>query len=171
MSSAQKLFRAFIRALENNDYRYDVVRQGTSPVVAVSFDHRARPGRFNAFMHVGTEELPQMSVYTVFDANGEEAHFQTSPLVSVNQDMRQRAINVCNEINTQQRWVKFDLDETGAIVGHYDLLLPDSGAGDMYMRVMRRIAKVVDDAVPKLVECLAPEAVEGEDSTDDDSVA
>lgn len=162
MSSAEKRFQSFIRKLDNSDYVYDVLRMGPSPIVSVVFGAKPRSGHSKVFEHVGKKQLPQLYVYAIFSKDGEEVHFQTSPLVRVPQNQRSQALSVCNAANNQQRWIKFNLNSSNYIVGHYDLLLQGHGASDACVTIAQRVADVVDETLPLLQSCLGQDASEGE---------
>lgn len=154
MSSAEKRFQSFIRKLDNSDYVYDVLRMGKSPIVSVAFGERPRSGHSDKFENVGKKSLPQLFVYAIFSPDGEEVHFQTSPLVRVPQSQDAQALAVCNAANNQQRWIKFNLNSSDYIVGHYDLLLQGHGASDACVTIVQRMAEVIDDTLPLLLSCL-----------------
>ncbi len=160
MSSAEKRFQSFIRKLDNSDYVYDVLRMGKSPIVSIAFGEKPRSGHSEKFEHVGTKPLPQLYVYAIFSSDGEEVHFQSSPLVKVPQSQSAQALTVCNAANNQQRWIKFNLNSSDYIVGHYDLLLQGHGASDACVTIAQRMADVIDETLPLLLSCIEQQGAE-----------
>ncbi|MBR5774415.1 MAG: YbjN domain-containing protein [Clostridia bacterium] len=65
-----------------------------------------------------------------------------------------RAVEACNTLNNEYRWIKFRVDNDADIVASIDAYIDAETGGPECLNLVRRIVNIVDDAYPTLAKAL-----------------
>ena len=65
---------------------------------------------------------------------------------------KEKALEICNSLNCEYRWIRFYVDEDLDIVASIDAYLDAYTCGEMCMDYIRRIVSIVDEAYPQIAK-------------------
>lgn len=92
--------------------------------------------------------LPRTTI--LIRVNDRGAHLETLPLGEVAAGGRQRALEEVNALNGEYRWLKFAVDESGALTCSSDVYLVPEVAGLFGIAAMGRMFDTLDEVYPRL---------------------
>ena len=80
----------------------------------------------------------------------------TEDFAKVPESRKAAAYQLLNQLNREYKYLKFTMDDKGAICAQYDfpLSLPDDRLGGVAIEVAVRASKIVDDAYPKIMQTI-----------------
>ena len=98
------------------------------------------------------ENLNSIDVYLFFDEDGD-------PLVQLRcwsianfKSNERAAIEICNVLNAEYRWVKFYIDKDKDIVASIDAVVDGDICGSLCLFLIRRMINIVDEAYPRIAK-------------------
>ncbi len=102
----------------------------------------------------GGDNLNTIPLYVIFDKDGD-------PIISVKcwdiakfKGKEEKALVVCNRLNSEYRWIKFYLDKDGDIVADCDAYVDELTCGEECLNLVRRAVSIIDDAYPSIAKAL-----------------
>ncbi len=98
--------------------------------------------------------LKSIPIYVFFDKDGDPLVALKCWDIATFKDKRDRAIVVCNELNSKYRWVKFYVDDDNDIIADADAMLGAATCGEECLSMVRRIVNIVDEAYPLIFKAL-----------------
>jgi len=100
------------------------------------------------------EYLKAIPIFVFFDRDGDPlTAFKCWEIASF-KDKRDRAIVVCNELNSKYRWVKFFVNDENNIVADADAMLDASTCGEECMSIVRRLVSIIDESYLMIMKAL-----------------
>lgn len=103
----------------------------------------------------GKLENTRIRVVIVFSEDNSDVSISATGFAEVPSDKVDKIINVCNDLNSHFRWVKFVYDKENEVLTAQDdaLVQLDSVAEEVFELVMRMIS-IVDEAYPTIMRAL-----------------
>lgn len=103
----------------------------------------------NLLRVMSNESNLQASVLIFFDPDGSEmVEFKHFDIINMS-GKRDKAIEVCNTINSQYRWVKFYTDDKNNVCGGTDAYVTQSDCGDICFKMLVRMVTIVNEVYPE----------------------
>jgi hypothetical protein len=64
----------------------------------------------------------------------------------------EQAIQLCNKLNLQYRWVKFYIDNDKDMVASLDATFDEETCGEICLSLVRRMVSIIDDVYPEVAK-------------------
>ena len=130
----ERYMQDFVNYMENNNIKYTEQKENVLKVV------------------YSGDNLDTISIFVIFDSDGDPVVQYKCWDIACFKNKIEEAMNVCNELNNEYRWIKFYVDEDGDIIAAMDAFIDVDDCGDMCMYYFRRMLGIVDDAFPKIAK-------------------
>ena len=96
--------------------------------------------------------LPATTI--LFRVNDRGAHLEVERLGEAAPDKRLQALELLNDLNGTDRWVKFSMDEDDVLTCASDVFLVPEVAGLFGIAAMGRMFDTLDEVYPRLAEVM-----------------
>ena len=100
------------------------------------------------------DKLKSIPVAVLFDEDG-------YPLVQIRcweivnaGSKKSKFLEICNQLNAENRWVKFFVDDQGDLTACFDARIDESNCGEHCLEYFLRIARIVDEVYPQFIYAL-----------------
>ena len=125
----------FINYLKERDFTFNVKeKEGTDTTVTFPYQ-----GKMTSFAFTGDDGC-YVSIHTVYENVPEEKFADL--------------LIVCNELNTEYRWLKFYVDTDNDLMVEDDAILePETAADECFELLVRRI-NILDDVKPRIMRAI-----------------
>lgn len=91
----------------------------------------------------------QISIALIFNPDGSGmVEFKSFNIINM-VNKRQKAIDVCNKINSEYRWVKYYVDDDDAICCGADAYVTYDACGDICLNMLIRVATITNEVYPE----------------------
>ena len=98
------------------------------------------------------ENLSNIDVFVFFDQDGD-------PLVQLRcwsianfKNNESAALEICNALNSEYRWVKLHLDKDKDIVATIDSVIDGDLCGELCLFLVRRMISILDEVYPRIAK-------------------
>ncbi len=99
------------------------------------------------------ENLKNISIYVFFDKEGSNhVQFYCGDIADFSSKEEVVALQVCNELNAEFRWVKFYVNKDKEVVATLDATLDITSSGDECVELLGRVVSIVDESFPKIAK-------------------
>ena len=96
------------------------------------------------------DNMDSIPVFVFFDEDGDPyAQFKCWNIANFKNN-ESVAIELCNKLNAEYRWVKFYIDDDKDVVASIDAMLDMGSCGEECLSLVRRVVSIVDDAYPQI---------------------
>ncbi len=101
----------------------------------------------------GLKNKGSVDILLIFQGNS--VSIRSFRLFSVPEEKKDKIYEVCSDMNSKFRWVKFYVDDEDNTVTVADdaILLPESAGAEVF-ELMMRMAGIIDQAYPELMKAL-----------------
>jgi len=105
---------------------------------------------------VGFElENTHVQIFLDFSEDGTDVHFTGVDFVKIPQDKAETVYKVCNDCNSQFRWVKFTWDEEHKCVDCVaDAVIQLDSCAEECFEIVMRMAGIIDKAYPTFMKAI-----------------
>lgn len=131
-----KYAQMFVNELESEEIKYNAK------------DERAVQVNF------GGENLQHISVLVLFDKDSDPLAQLVCWEIANFKNKEEKGLQVCNELNSRFRWVKFYLDDEMDVRAEMDLKFTDESCGEICVASLLRMISVIDNAYPTIGKAL-----------------
>lgn len=91
--------------------------------------------------------LEHISVHVYFDKNGaDNVRLACGIIANYAEGREELALDICNDLNKQYRWVKFYITDSKDIVCEMDALIDPVFVGDECAKLVRTMVKIIDES-------------------------
>ena len=96
------------------------------------------------------DNLDSIPVFVIFDEDNDPlVQFKCWDIANFKNNVG-KAIEICNSLNAEYRWVKFYVDSDNDIIASIDAVLDINTCGSHCMTLVRRVVNIVDEAYPQI---------------------
>ncbi len=102
-----------------------------------------------------TDYMPDgIGIIVIFDEDGDPyVKFRNWELGNFpGTERRARAINVCNDLNNEYRWVKFSIDDDNDVAANIDAIIDENSCGAEVAELILRMVNICDEAYLEFAE-------------------
>ena len=130
----QEYAQLFIDFMDENDIKYTEQKENVLKVV------------------YSGENMDSVPIFVFFDNEGDPVvQFKCWEIMNFKNN-KEKALEICNSLNCEYRWIRFYVDEDLDIVASIDAYLDAYTCGEMCMDYIRRIVSIVDEAYPQIAK-------------------
>jgi len=98
------------------------------------------------------ENIDSISVFVFFDKEGAPmVQFKCWEIMNFKGN-REKAVEICNTLNCEYRWITFCVDSDLDIIASIDAYLDANSCGKMCMDYVFRMISIIDEAYPKIAK-------------------
>lgn len=103
----------------------------------------------------GGDNMDSIRQYLFFDEDGEPIlQARSWEVAKFKESKRAAAIDLCNTLNREYRWVRFTLDDDGDINVVADCYMTKESAGPITYNIVSRMVNIIDDVYPRFMKAL-----------------
>ena len=135
MATAEDLRKEFMEFMDRLDVKYTVFSESDNIV------HLAFGGEKQTFVLVDFDEE---------DDDADSVHFVSQSFAKATKASMAGALVKLNEINRRFRWVKFHMDDDGAISADCDAVVFSGTVGEECTQIAFRMSSIIKDALGML---------------------
>lgn len=96
-----------------------------------------------------------IDVIVIFDEDSTSAKIRSYNIAKFGDDKKEILYRICNELNSQYRWIKFYVDENdNSITAEDDAVIQLDSCGDEILRCSSQLVKIVDDTYPVIMKAI-----------------
>lgn len=103
----------------------------------------------------GGDNLNSIPIYVTFDKDDKnQAQFSCWNIAKFPDNKLEQAYKICNDLNTEYRWVKFYIDSDKDIRCEMDACFEEYSVGANCASLVRRMVNIIDDVYPTFMKAM-----------------